>query len=158
MEMVWMLLRGKVRETQGEMFMKTKLCRSIASLLIVTMTGCAGPHKLARDEQLSLSSQPKIHAVHHRPAAVFAAREPTTTAVLLDTPEDPTISESTRLQREQPEDPAPRVKSRLVGALQANLKLTNVDTVSDPLQNDDVKTLKDVFKTGVVLDVRTMKW
>jgi hypothetical protein len=46
----------------------------------------------------------------------------------------------------------------LVGALQANLKLTNVDTISDPLQSDDVKTLKDVFKTGVVLDVRTMKW
>jgi hypothetical protein len=138
--------------------MKNKLRRSIASLLIVSITACAGPNKLARDEQLALSSQPKIHAVHHRPAAAFAAREPITTAVLPDTPADPTVSESTRPQREQPEDPAPRVKSRLVGALQANLKLTNVDTISDPLQNDDVKTLKDVFKTGVVLDVRTMKW
>jgi len=138
--------------------MKNKLRRSIASLLIVSMTGCAGPHKLARDEQRSLSSQPKIHAVHHRPAAAFADREHTNTAVPLDTPADPTVSESTRPQREQREDPAPRVKSRLVGTLQANLKLTNVDTVSDPLQNDDVKTLKDVFKTGVVLDVRTMKW
>jgi len=144
--------------TQGEVHVKTNHHRFIASLLIVSVTGCAGPHKLAPDDQLSLSSQPKIHAVHHQPATIFAAREPTTTAVLLDTPADPAVSESTRPQREQPEDPAPRVKSRLVGALQANLKLTNVDTVSDPLQNDDVKTLKDVFKTGVVLDVRTMKW
>ncbi len=144
--------------TQGEVHVKTNHHRFIASLLIVSVTGCAGPHKLAPDDQLSLSSQPKIHAVHHQPATIFAAREPTTTAVLLDTPADPAVSESTRPQREQPEDPAPRVKSRLVGALQANLKLTNVDTVSDPLQNDDVKTLKNVFKTGVVLDVRTMKW
>src|SRR6266704_1069236 len=142
----------------GEVYVKTNHHRFIASLLIVSITGCAGPHKLARDDQISLSSQPEIHAVHHRPATIFAAREPTTTAVLLDTPADPAVSESTRPQREQPEDPAPRVKSRLVGALQANLKLTNVDTVSDPLQNDDVKTLEDVFKTGVVLDVRTMKW
>src|SRR5258707_5394616 len=140
------------------MCMKNKLRRSIAGLLIVSITACAGPNKLARDEQLALSSQPKIHAVHHRPAAAFAAREPITTAALRDTPADPTVGESTRPQREQPEDPAPRVKSRLVSALQANLKLTNVGTVSDPLQNDDVKTLKDVFKTGVVLDVRTMKW
>src|SRR5436309_12326430 len=116
MEMVWMLLRGKVRETQGEMRMKTKLRRSIASLLIVSMTGCAGPHKLARDEQLSLSAQPKIHAVHHRPATVFADREHTNTAVLLDTHADPTVSESARLQRERPEDPAPHIKSRLVKA------------------------------------------
>src|SRR6266513_1365582 len=159
MEMVWMLLRGKVRETQGEMFMKTKLCRSIASLLIVTMTGCAGPHKLARDDQLSRSSQPRIYAVHHRPATVFVDRETIPAAVLPDTPSDPSASENARLKREQPEDPAPHVKSRLVRTLQAHLKLTNVDTTTGPLQNDDdIKTHKDAFKTGVVLDVRTMKW
>jgi hypothetical protein len=150
--------KSSARNFLGRCGMKTKLHRPIASLLIVSISACAGTNKLARDEQLALSSQPKIHAVHHRPAAAFAAREPITTALPLDTRAEPTVSESTRPQREQPEDPAPRVKSRLVGALQANLKLTNVDTVSDPLQNDDVKTLKDVFKTGVVLDVRTMKW
>ena len=138
--------------------MKTNHRRFVASLLVVSITGCAGPHKLTRDEQLSLSSQPKIHAVHHWPAAAFVVREHTATALLLDTPADPTVSESVWLQREQPEDPAPRVKSRLVSALQANLNLTNIYAVSDPLQNDDVKTLKNVFKTGVVLDVRTMKW
>ncbi len=138
--------------------MKTNHRRFIASLLIVSITGCAGPHKLARDDQLSLSSQPKIHAVHHRPATVFVDRETIAAAVLPDTPSDPSASENARLQRERPEDPAPHVKSRLASALQANLNLTNVHTVSDPLESDDIKTLKDVFKTGVVLDVRTMKW
>jgi len=137
---------------------KTNHRRFIASLLIVSITGCAGPHKLARDDQLSLSSQPKIHAVHHRPATVFVDRETIAAAVLPDTPSDPSASENARLQRERPEDPAPHVKSRLASALQANLNLTNVHTVSDPLESDDIKTLKDVFKTGVVLDVRTMKW
>jgi len=137
---------------------KTNHHRFIASLLIVSITGCAGPHKLARDEQLSLSSQPKIHAVHHRPATVFVDRETIAAAVLPDTPSDPSASENARLQRERPEDPAPHIKSRLASALQANLNLTNVHTVSDPLESDDIKTLKDVFKTGVVLDVRTMKW
>jgi len=137
---------------------KTNHRRFIASLLIVSITGCAGPHKLARDDQLSLSSQPKIHAVHHRPATVFVDRETIAAAVLPDTPSDPSASENARLQRERPEDPAPHVKSRLANALQANLNLTNVHTVSDPLESDDIKTLKDVFKTGVVLDVRTMKW
>ncbi len=124
--------------------MKTNHRRFIASLLIVS--------------QLSLSSQPKIHAVHHRPATVFVDRETIAAAVLPDTPSDPSASENARLQRERPEDPAPHVKSRLASALQANLNLTNVHTVSDPLESDDIKTLKDVFKTGVVLDVRTMKW
>jgi len=142
----------------GEVYVKTNHHRFIASLLIVSITGCAGPHKLARDEQLSLSSQPKIHAVHHRPATVFVDRETIAAAVLPDTPSDPSASENARLQRERPEDPAPHVKSRLANALQANLNLTNVHTVSDPLESDDIKTLKDVFKTGVVLDVRTMKW
>ncbi len=155
-----MLLRGKVRETQGEMFMKTKLRRSIASLLIVSMTGCAGPHKLARDDQLSLASRPKIHAVHHSPATVFMVRQHTAGSLLLATPAVlETISEGERLQREQQVvDPAPRVKGRLVSALQGNLNLRNVHTVSDSPQNDDVKTLKSLFNTGIVLDVRTMKW
>ena len=138
--------------------MKSTHHRFIASLLIVSMTGCAGPHKLARDEQLSLSAQPKIHAVHHRPAAVFVVREPAAAAVVLDAPVHPTASDSTRLQQDRPEDPAPYVKSRLVKALQANLHLTNVYAASDTVENDNVKTLKDVFKTGVVLDVRTMRW
>src|SRR5438445_5706700 len=142
----------------GEVYVKTNHHRFIASLLIVSIPGCAGPHKLARDEQLSLSSQPRIHAVHHRPAAAFVAKERVAAAVLLDTPADPAVGESARLQREQPEDPAPHVKTRLISALQANLNLTNVHTVSDPLESDEVKTLKDVFKTGVVLDVRTVRW
>ena len=86
------------------------------------------------------------------------AKERVAAAVLLDTPADPAVGESARLQREQPEDPAPHVKTRLISALQANLNLTNVHTVSDPLESDEVKTLKDVFKTGVVLDVRTVRW
>jgi hypothetical protein len=136
--------------------MKAKLRRPIASLLIVSMTGCAVP--LVHEDRVSLSSQPKIHSVHHRPAAGFVVREPTVVAAPTDTPANPTVGERSRLQRVLPEDPAPRVKSRLVGALQANLNLTNVHTVPSPLENDDVNTLKDAFETGVVLDVRTMKW
>lgn len=130
----------------------------IATLLIVCVTGCAGPHKLARDEQLSLSSQPRIHAVHHGPATVFVVREPAATAAVLDASADSGGSDGTRLQHDQPVDPAPYVKSRLVRALQANLHLANVRAAPDAVANDDLKTLKDVFKTGVVLDVRTMKW
>src|SRR5436190_22688655 len=101
------------------MCMKTNCRRAIASLLIVSLTGCAGPHKLARNEQLSLSAQPKIHAVHHSPATVFMVRQHTALSLLLGTPAVlETVSEGERLQREQQVvDPAPRVKGRLVSAL-----------------------------------------
>jgi len=55
-------------------------------------------------------------------------------------------------------DPAPQVMSRLVRALRANLHLADIQVVAEPLQSDDVKVLKDLFKSDLVLDVRTMEW
>lgn len=72
--------------------------RSIARVLFVSLTGCAGLHKLAGDYQLALASRPKIHAVHHSSRAAF-----TVTTVRPD---------GTRLEpKAQLLDPAPRVKS-----------------------------------------------
>jgi hypothetical protein len=121
--------------------MKLRYRRTIASLLVVSMTACAGPRQLAVGDRRSLPSQPRVYAVHHSPAAAF---------VVLGSPRLP--------QEMQAEDPAPRVKARLVGALKANLMLSNVRLVSDAPQGDEVSTLKSIFETGVVLDVRTMKW
>jgi hypothetical protein len=148
------------------MFMKTKLHWATASVLVVFITGCAGLHKPTRDDRLSLASRSRIYAVHHSPATVFMVRQHTSVSLLLGTPAVlETVSEGKRLQREhRVEDPVPRVKARWVSALQANrvlqanLNMASVHAVADPPQNDEVNTLKSLFKTGVVFDVRTMKW
>jgi len=59
-----------------EVSLKTTYHRVIASLLIVSITGCTGTHKLARDKQLSLSSEPKIRAAQLSAKALGQDRSP----------------------------------------------------------------------------------
>lgn len=142
----------------------TTIARTAISALTLTLVaGCAGQQtRLASADLRSLSSQTQIHVVHHLPARIFWVEGSGYTAVgVLISPlvviaqgqESQKLRDDLRLA-----DPAPHVKDRLMRALQTNLNLTNARAVSDPPKNDDVETLKQVFRTGVVLDVRTMKW
>jgi hypothetical protein len=45
-----------------------------------------------------------------------------------------------------------------VNSLESNLKLSNVNAVSVPVRDDDIESLKRDLNSGVVLDVRTVKW
>jgi hypothetical protein len=55
-------------------------------------------------------------------------------------------------------DPAGRIKERLAAALAERLALDNVRTVSAPVEDIDVKTLRSAFKEPVVLAVQTDQW
>ena len=130
---------------------------------LMLLTACAGQQtKLTSDDLRSLSSQPQIHVVHHLPARLFWVESSGYTVVVLLISPLVVIAQGQESQKLQGdfrlEDPAPHVKHRLAALLQNELGLTNVRAVSDPPKNDEVETLKQVFQTGVVLDVRTMKW
>lgn len=139
---------------------KTSYRRTIAAFLVVSMAGCAAPRQLAREHRPSFSPQTKVHAVHYAPAEVFMPRDHTAASLALRTPGvRETMRMGEALQRSKAVvDPAPQLESRLVRALQANVHLANVQIATDLPPNDDVGTLKELFKTGNVLDVRTMKW
>jgi hypothetical protein len=56
------------------------------------------------------------------------------------------------------DDPALRVKERLVAALAERLALNNVRAVATPVEDIDAKTLSGRFKDAVVLAVQTDEW
>lgn len=134
---------------------------AIPASILMLLAACAGQQtRLTPDDLRSLSSQPQVHVVHHMPARAFWVEGSGYTAVgVLLSPlvviaqghESMKLREDLRL-----DDPAPRVKERLIHALPTNS--ANMRVVSTPPKNDDVGTLKEFFQTGVVLDVRTMKW
>lgn len=154
---------------------------AILAAALVSLPGCAGKRALMPDDRGSLSSQPQIIAIHYPPEEDFTVR-----ASFLEGPLGAVQAayETARLKANaRLEDPAPHVKDRLVNALQTNLKLTNVRTVSEWPQNLniafealqetrragsalDVETntrkfdsaLKEAFQTGVVLEVQTRRW
>jgi hypothetical protein len=104
----------------------------------------------------------QIHAVHHKSMQTFGYESTGyTVAGVLITPllaiaqvaEGSALETALRL-----EDPVLRVKDRLVSALRTKFDLVNVVVVPASPKNDGIDTLTRSFATGLVLDVRTMKW
>jgi len=143
----------------------TAIAKAAMTLSMLTLlAACAGqlPAPMKGDE-LALSLQPQIHAVHHESQRSFSVQSTgyTVAAVLLPTPLVflAASADGHGLKREFAlEDPVARMKQRLVSSLESSLKLTNVTAVSAPLLDDDIETLKRAFENGVVLDVRTVRW
>jgi hypothetical protein len=133
--------------------------KNIAALIstYVLLTGCAGQQtKLTKDHQLALAAQPQVHAIHHPPSKVFVI-ESTARSLLMPLPLS--VLEGMALQRDlKLEDPAARVKDRLVNALQKDLGLTNVRVVSESPKDGSAETLKATYGSGAVLEVRTRNW
>lgn len=123
----------------------------------ILLTGCAGQQKkLTKDDQLALAAQPQVHAIHHPPSKVFTI-DSTARTLLLPVPLS--VLEGMALQRDlKLEDPALRVKDRLVNALQKDLGLTNVRVVSESPKDGSAETLKATYGSGAVLEVRTRNW
>jgi hypothetical protein len=109
------------------------------------------------EDQLSLSSQPQIVAIHYPPEEDFTVRVSFQAGPLGGVQ---AAHETARLKANaRLEDPAPQVRDRLVNALQANLKLTNVRTVSEWPQNMNIafQALQETRRAGTALDVETSR-
>jgi len=140
-----------------------KITSLIIGVSVAVLSGCVGQQtRLAPEDRLSLASQPQVHAVHHVLARAFGVESTAYTVVgVLFTPlvAGAMVAEGMAMQRDlKLEDPAPRVKDRLAGALQANLKLANLHFVPQAVQADELELLQKLFHTGMVLDVRTSAW
>jgi hypothetical protein len=143
----------------------TAIAKAAMTLSMLTLLAACAAQRTApmKEDELSLSLQPQIHAVHHEPQRAFSVQSTgyIVAAVLLPTPLVflAATVDGHELKREFAlEDPVSRMKHRLVSSLESRLKLTNVTAVSAPLRDDDIETLKRDFESGVVLDVRTVKW
>lgn len=139
--------------------------KSVLIVSMLTLLGaCAAqpPARMNQDE-LALSLQPRIHAVHYESQRAFSVQSTgyIVAAVLLPTPLVllAAAADGHGLKREFAlEDPVAGMKQRLVTSLESTLKLTNLTPVSAPPPDEDIETLKRIFETGVVLDVRTVRW
>lgn len=141
--------------------MARRMVMAIATLLL--LTACAGQQaRLTTENRRSLSTEPQLHAVHHKSMGSFSYESTGySLAGALITPlvAFAQVAEGAGMQSDlQLEDPVLRVKDRLISALQTQFNLANVVAVSDPPKSDGIETLTQAFRTGVVLDVRTMKW
>lgn len=136
--------------------MKTHTRRAVVLASAALLGACAGPGTtLNREDRNTLASHP-IHAVHHRAMRVFVIDS---TARTLFLPVPINVLEGMSLQKEHKlEDPAPRVKERLVTVLHKDFGVTRVHSLPDSPESDDYETLRAVYKSGVVLDVRTWNW
>jgi hypothetical protein len=135
----------------------------IFSMLTLLGACAVQPPTRMKEDELALSLQPQIHAVHHEPQRAFSVQSTgyIVAAVLLPTPLVllAASADGHGLKREFAlEDPVAGMKQRLVTSLESRLKLTNVTDVSAPPPDEDIETLKRIFETGVVLDVRTVRW
>lgn len=144
------------------MTMHTRI--AIAASTFTFLAACAGqPMKLTQDDLRSFSAQPQIYAVHHSPARIFWIESTGYSASGAFFPSlfvvGAQMQESVTLQKELGlADPAPRVKDRLVNRFQQHYGLKSIRVVSEPPKSDAVETLKELFQTGAVLDIRTTAW
>jgi len=133
----------------------------VAGLLL--LTGCAGQMaRLDAEDRKALSSEPEVHAVHHKLRFGFAVDSTGHRATgILVSPLFAIVGASQGMALEKEfglEDPAPQVKARLVTALQSDLGVASVRVVDEPPVDDAVTTLDRQIRTGIVLDVLTLKW
>jgi len=144
--------------------MSTTMQSAIAFSMAALLGACAiQPPVRMNEDELSLSLQPQIHAVHYESQRAFSVQSTgyIVAAVLLPTPLVflAASADGHGLKREFAlEDPVEGMKQRLVASLESSLKLTKVTAVSAPLPDEDIETLKRMFESGMVLDVRTVQW
>lgn len=139
--------------------------KSVIIFSMLTLLGACAVQPPARmkADGLALSLQPQIHAVHYDAQRAFSVLNTgyIVAAVLLPTPLVflAASADGHGLKREFGlEDPVAATKLRLVASLESSLKLTNLSAVSAPPPDEDIETLKRMFESGVVLDVRTVQW
>lgn len=149
---------------QRRMTRATTLGRiAAAGVMLLLLTACAGQHtRLSSENRRSLAADTQLHAVHHKSMGSFSYESTGySLAGVFITPlvVFAQVAEGSGMESDlQLEDPVLRVKERLVTALQTQFNLAKVVAVSDPPKSDGIETLAQAFRTGVVLDVRTMKW
>ena len=134
---------------------------AVSSMLLIA--ACAGQQaRLSPENRDSLSSESQIYAVHHKSLTGFTYES--TGYVLAGVFFTPLVAiaqagEGVGLVNElKLEDPVLRVEDRLVKTLQERFKVSNVSVAANPPKNDQVASIVQAYPTGVVLDVRTMKW
>ncbi len=137
--------------------------RNIAVAAAVLLTGCAGQHvKLGDEQRRALVSQP-VYAVHLEPHSGFMVESAGYTAAgILFSPLviGAQVAEGAGMLREHAlEDPAARVRDRLLAALETHYKMTRVTRVAQPAGRLNPGSLyRTLGGNGLVLEVGTAKW
>jgi hypothetical protein len=134
-----------------------------ASVALLLLSACAGQQtRLSTENRRALAADTQIHAVHHKSMRSFSYESTgyaLAGAFLTPLVAFAQVTEGAGMQDSlQLEDPVVRVKDRLVGVLQTQFNAANVVAVADPPKGDAIEKLVQTYRTGVVLDVRTMKW
>jgi hypothetical protein len=144
--------------------MSTTVKSAITFSMLTLLGACAlQPPARMNEDELALSLQPRIVAVHYDSQRAFSVQSTgyVVAAVLLPTPLVflAAAADGHGLKREFAlEDPVAGMKQRLVASLESSLKLTKLTSVSAPPPDEEIETLKRMFESGMVLDVRTVQW
>lgn len=137
------------------------LCSTMAIALV---SGCAGPQRrLAEEDRKALVDAEQIHVVHQTPLGGFTVKSTGHTLAGVFLPSvvavAARVSDSLGLYRDlRLEDPVLGVKQRMAGVLASDLRLGNVRFVEEPATSDQIDELRAKFRSGLVLDVRTIGW
>jgi hypothetical protein len=158
------LRSGTPIEAQEDMTRSTSLLAM--ALVIMIFTGCSSSTVSLKPEDVAhLKAVPEIPAVHGQPAKLRVMTLGRTlgpglfgivggvVAEGLARSDGKSIVDTYGL-----EDPAGRVKDRLITALAERLTLDNVRAVAAPVEDIDAKTLRATYQDAVVLAVQTDQW
>jgi hypothetical protein len=141
--------------------MKTKSVTTL--VLLALLPGCAGQHtQLTDDHRKTLTERP-VYAVHlesHTGFMVESTGYSVAGALFSPLIVMAQVAEGAGMLRDLGlEDPAPRVRDRLLAALETQYRMTDVHRVAQPAGRLNPGALYRSFKSdGLVLEVGTAKW
>ena len=130
------------------------------ALWLTLLSACAGQNvRFSEDNRKLLTTQP-VHAVHLQPLGFVVESTGRTVAAVFFTPlvaiayaaEGGELHSGLGL-----EDPAPRVKERLLGALEKEYQIPNLTRVAQPGARFGAEPVYAAL-SGVIVEVRTTHW
>ena len=157
--------------------------RIAAAVCVVLLAACSAPAALTEAQRRQLSSQPVLYAVNYVPSRPFTIRpedqararfisravpdrEPSRSQGAAPA-EDATRGSARRARifsraparpAARPDDPAVHIKQSLAAGLSAQLGVARVEPVQLSASEEAVEALRKRFTSGVLLDVRTLRW
>ena len=114
------------------------------SCVILSAYGCVGLVAADRNELSGLKNEPSIPVVCHRPQDLFVSMAG--------------VGGKKMIREYGLQDPALRLRDRLISALATDLGIRGFDVAPEPLENDDFDTVRARFPRRVVLDFKTTLW
>jgi hypothetical protein len=130
------------------------------ALAAALLAGCAGQNVRFSEDNRKLLTTQQVHAVHLQPLGFVVESTGRTVAAVFFTPlvaiayaaEGGELHSTLGL-----EDPAPRVKERLLGALEKEYRIPNLTRVAQPAARFGAEPIYAELG-GVIVEVRTTHW